>query len=215
MKLKWILLGLSLLFLQHQGFAVKKKKVARKKISAVSKPTPSAPGAAAFRFTELPLCQNDYLFPKWQLAIVKDFVFPAGVKAPSNYRLVTIHDGKLFEYLSYVPYDFEKAEKKMIQIPLYMNGVLTCKDYRIMRVQTMDSALQAAYPKIMSFKAYDPNNPLNTARIDCDEFHTKIMIREEGQTYFVQPYPFKNKTFYACYGKNDPNFKKEDFERSN
>jgi hypothetical protein len=146
------------------------------------------------------------------LAIVKGFEFPKGMKAPANYRLASINDAKLNEYLSYVPYDFEKSVKKMIQLPLYQNGLLTCKEYRIVRVQTMDSALQAKYPQLMSFKAYDPNNPLNTARIDCDGESTKILIYEDGQSYFVQPCLFKNKWFYACYGKNDPNFKKYDFE---
>ncbi|MBL7774084.1 MAG: hypothetical protein JNM95_14565 [Chitinophagaceae bacterium] len=215
MKLKWILLGLVFLFCIEASFAAKKKKVVRKKNNTTVKATQKSPGTPAFRYTQLPLCKNTYQFPAWNLAIVKDFVFPSGVKAPANYRLACINEAKLNDYLSYVPYDFEKAEKKMIQIPLYINGSLICRDYRIVRVQTMDTALQAKYPKLMSFKAYDPANPLNTARIECDENFTKMSVSEEGQTYFVQPYRFRNITFYACYGKNDPNFKKEDFEVSN
>jgi hypothetical protein len=81
-----------------------------------------------------------------------------------------------------------------------------------MRVVTLDTALQAKYPDIMSFKGHDAGNPTNTVRIDCNGTSSSFMIREENETLYIQPVEFKNRIYYACYSKNDPNFSKEDFE---
>jgi glutamine amidotransferase-like uncharacterized protein len=77
----------------------------------------------------------------------------------------------------------------------------------------MDSVLQAKYPQLMSFKAFEKGNNLNAARIDCDGFSTKFMVTYNGTTYFVNPVKFKNKIYYASYTKDDPNFVKQKFER--
>lgn len=215
MKLKWILLGLVVVFGSSSLHAQKKKKKKSRQTNiTVAKPKEMAPKLPVKTYTSLPLCNNDFQFPYWQLAIVKDFVFPANMQAPSQYRLTTITDTLLNQYLKAVPYDFQKEKPKKIQLPLFKNGLITCKDYCIERVITMDSALQAKYPQLMSFKAWDPNNKLNTARIDCDSLSTKVMIRDEDETYFITPVVFQEQTFYACYAKKDPNFKKDDFEKN-
>ena len=77
----------------------------------------------------------------------------------------------------------------------------------------MDSALQAKYPQLMSFRVYEKSNLLNAGRIDCDGVSTKMMITYNQETYFVTPVQFNKKRYYASYSKNDPNFKKETFER--
>jgi hypothetical protein len=130
--------------------------------------------------------------------------------APANYRLLSISDKQLDEYLHSIPYD---NSDKHITIPLYMNGIMECKDFTITRTETMDSVLQAKYPQLMSFKAFEKGNNLNAARIDCDGSSTKFMVTYNGTTYFVNPVKFKNKIYYASYTKDDPNFVKQKFER--
>ena len=80
------------------------------------------------------------------------------------------------------------------------------------QTSSQDSALQAKYPELMSFKAMEDSNPLNTARIDCDGNSTRIVVQYDGETYFVTPFMFNKKIYYACYSKNDPNFIKQSFE---
>jgi hypothetical protein len=214
MKLNWILLGLVIFVgIPSTCAAKKKKKVVKPKTTKIETPLKN-PKVQPNTFSTLSLCSNDYSFPNWRLAIVRGFVFPKNMQAPSQFRLATINDTALTQYLQSIPFDFEKPQKKKIQIPIYKNGLINCKEYRIERVVTMDSALQAKYPMLMSFKAYDPENPLNTARIDCDGKNTKIMITDDSEIYFVTPILFNKNTFYACYAKSDPNFKKDDFEKN-
>jgi hypothetical protein len=156
------------------------------------------------------LCSSKNGMPVWYMAIVKDFQFPTNFMAPANYRLLSISDKQLDEYLHSIPYD---NSDKHITIPLYMNGIMECKDFTITRTETMDSVLQAKYPQLMSFKAFEKGNNLNAARIDCDGFSTKFMVTYNGTTYFVNPVKFKNKIYYASYTKDDPNFVKQKFER--
>ncbi len=152
------------------------------------------------------LCYTMYGMPSWYLAINKDFRFPVDMQQPSDYRLATINDTLLDNYLATVPYE---VYNKKINLPLYINRNISCREFMIQRVVTMDSALQAKYPKLKSFKAVDESNPLNVARIDCDGSSTRIMITYEGETYFVTPVVFNKKIYYACYSKNDPNFIKQ------
>lgn len=155
------------------------------------------------------LCYAFNGLPPWRLAVVKDFRFPIDWDAPAQYKLLSIDDTSLVLFLSKIPYD---SSKYKIKLPIYPQQQLQCTDMKISRVVTMDSALQAKYPKLMSFYAVDPENKLNTARIDTDGSDTKFMITYEGETYFIKPVIFNKKRYYVCYAKNDPNFIKQTFE---
>jgi hypothetical protein len=211
MKLKWILLGLVLLCAASiVNASVKKKKTKRKKTATTQKQLPPIkPGSVG---SSLPLCTNSYNFPYWGIAVVQGFQYPKNIKEPKIYKLASIINSELLAYLHSIPYETEKAEMKKIQLPIYRNGLLTCKEYHIVRVETMDSALQAKYPLLMSFRAFDPNDGMNNARIDCDGISAKALINDEGETFFLTPVTFLNQIFYSCYSKNDPNFIKDDFE---
>jgi len=184
-----------------------KKKIQQTKVAkeAVSDSTTSIQNK-----TSLMLCNTDYGMPTWYLNMVKGFRFPNNFKAPLNYRLVSIQETQLDEYLKTIPYD--KSESK-IKVPIYRNRTIDCVEFTIERVTTMDSALQAKYPQLMSFRVYEKSNLLNAGRIDCDGVSTKMMITYNQETYFVTPVQFNKKRYYASYSKNDPNFKKETFER--
>jgi hypothetical protein len=78
---------------------------------------------------------------------------------------------------------------------------------------TMDSALQAKYPELLSFKAFASDNSLNAARIDCDGINTRIMITYDSKVYYITSVVFNTITYYACYAKDDSNFIKQPFER--
>jgi len=156
------------------------------------------------------LCSSKNGMPVWYIAIQKDFQFPINMVEPANYKLLSISDKQLDEYLHAVPYT---PSDKHITIPLNINGILECKDFLITRTETMDSALQAKYPQLMSFKAFEKGNGLNDARIECDGTSTKFMVNYNGKTYFLNPVVFNKKTYYAAYSKDDPNFIKQKFER--
>ena len=156
------------------------------------------------------LCAARNGMPVWYLSVVKDFRFPEGFMAPMNYKLLSVSESDLNLYLHSIPYT---PSDKHVTIPLLVNGELECRDFQITRVETMDSALQAEYPELMSFVAREKGNSLNEARIDCDGTSTKISVRYDGRTYFVNPVMFNKKLFYATYTKDDPNFVKQAFER--
>lgn len=210
MKLKWIALSLAALLCVGTIEAQKKRKKKKviPKVAVVAK-VDTVPKKL---YHTLPICKNDFYFPEWELVVIKDFVFPSNMKTPANYRILSINQKDLNEYMASIPYENNGSMK--IQLPIFRNGVISCKDYLAMRVVTMDTALQAKYPEIMSFKGSDAANQANTVRIDCNGVGTSIMIREENETLFIEPVEFKNRIYYACYSKNDPNFTKDDFENN-
>lgn len=203
-------MAVSLMVLLCVGTLHGQKRKKSKKVIGKVVVTPKADTTPLKMYNTLPICKNDFYFPEWEMVVVKDFVFPSNMKTPSQYRILSINQKELNEYLKGIPYENNGSMK--IQLPLFRNGVITCKDYLAMRVVTMDTALQAKYPDIMSFKGHDAADPTNTVRIDCDGTSSSFMIREENETLFIQPVEFKKRIYYACYSKNDPNFKKEDFE---
>ena len=189
----------------------KKKKVQQKKTTqevVAASPTTIQTNVTT---SSLMLCNTDYGMPTWYLNMVKGFQFSSNFQAPLNYRLVTIQEKELEDYLKTIP--FEKSENK-IKVPIYSDRMIDCVEFTIERVTTMDSVLQAKYPNLMSFRIYEKSNQLNAGRIDCDGVSTKMMLTYNQETFFVTPVSFNKKTYYACYSKNDPNFKKEAFERN-
>ncbi len=196
------------LFMGHFNADAQKKKTKRQK-KVVKKTVVAAPIRTDTLNQSLLLCYTRYDMPSWYLAVNKDFRFPVDMQQPANYRLATINDTLFTNYLKTIP--FEVYNKK-VNLPLFVNQSIACKEFAIQRVVTMDSALQAKYPDLMSFKAVDEANPLNTARIDCDGSKTQIMMTIDGETYFANPILFNKKIYYACYSKNDPNFQKQSFE---
>jgi hypothetical protein len=207
--MKYFVLTCSMLFLFAFSSEAnkKKKKVLQTKTSKVV----VAASSSVIQVSSLMLCNADYGMPTWYLNMVKGFQFPSNFQAPLNYRLVTIQEKELGDYLKTIP--FEKSENK-IKVPIYSNRMIDCVEFTIERVTTMDSVLQAKYPDLMSFRIYEKSNQLNAGRIDCDGVSTKMMLTYNQETFFVTPVSFNKKTYYACYSKNDPNFKKESFERN-
>ena len=207
--MKYFVLTCSMLFLFAFSSEAnkKKKKVLQTKTSKVV----VAASSSVIQVSSLMLCNADYGMPTWYLNMVKGFQFPSNFQAPLNYRLVTIQEKELGDYLKTIP--FEKSENK-IKVPIYSNRMIDCVEFTIERVTTMDSVLQAKYPDLMSFRIYEKSNQLNAGRIDCDGVSTKMMLTYNQETFFVTPVSFNKKTYYACYSKNDPNFKKEAFERN-
>jgi hypothetical protein len=205
--MKYYVLTCSMLVLFAFSSVANKKKVKRAK---TSKEAVSVAPVTVQNHSSLMLCNTDYGMPTWYLNMVKGFRFPSNFRGPLNYRLVTIEEKQLQDYLKTIP--FEKSENK-INVPIYKNRTIHCVEFTIERVTTMDSTLQAEYPQLMSFRVYEKSNLLNAGRIDCDGVSTKMMITYNQETFFVTPVSFNKKTYYACYSKNDPNFKKESFER--
>ena len=196
------------LFVSYFTADAQKKKTKRVK-KAVKKTIVAAPIKTDTLNESLLLCYTRYDMPSWYLAVNKDFRFPVDMQQPAEYRLATINDTLFTNYLKTIPYE---VYNKKVNLPLYANYSIACKEFAIQRVVTMDSALQAKYPNLMSFKAVDEANPLNTARIDCDGNTTQIMMSIDGETYYATPILFNKKTYYACYSKGDPNFTKRSFE---
>lgn len=190
----------------------KKKTVKKQVVAVVPPPAPAViAGNEDPRFTNSRLlCASRNGMPVWYFGIVKGFEFPKGFTAPMNYKLLAINDVQLDEYLHTVPYT---PSDKHITIPLLINGLLECKDFQIIRTETMDSALQAEYPQLMSFVAREKGNSLNEARIECDGTAAKFMVTYNNRVYFINPVQFNKKLYYASYCKDDPNFVKKPFER--
>lgn len=207
---KYLLFTLVLIIGFNTSFGQKRKKYKTKKYNS-TKVTPKVSPATDTRFANtMLLCSSKNGMPVWYMGIQNGFAFPQNFAAPSQYKLVVINDMQLADYLKAIPYN---ASDKHITIPLYINQQLQCKEFMIERTVTMDSALQAKYPELMSFKAFEKGNNLNEARIDCDGKGTKFMVKYNGETYFVNPVQFQGKIFYASYSQSDPNFIKRSFER--
>ena len=155
------------------------------------------------------ICDATYPQPSWFLELPKGFQFPENFQKPADYRLVSTIDTVFSAYLNGIPYD---TGKRKLVLPVFIDHTLQCKEFNVSRTTTMDSALQAKYPELMSFKAFTTENSLNAARIDCDGINTRVMITYDKKVYYITSVVFNKLTYYACYAKDDSNFVKENFE---
>lgn len=211
MKNVFLFATLVLLFAHNAGAQKKGRKPSKKKVApkTVVAPAP-APVSETNPSNTMRLCDATLPQPAWFLELPKGFAFPANFPKPSAYRLVSTIDSTFMAFLNGIS---TEGNSSRITIPLFMNNTLVCKDFIINRTQTLDSALQAKYPFLMSFKAYAADNGLNAARIERDETAVRMMVTYDGKTYFVQSLPWNKRMLFACYAKDDPNFIKDKFER--
>lgn len=206
---KLLLFATAALVLGFQAGAQKKSRKSKKKV--ITKPVVApSPVSETNPSNTMRLCDAALPQPAWFLELPKGFSFPANFPKPSYYRLVSTIDSTFQTYLNGIP---TEGNSTKITLPLFINHMVVCKEFIINRTQTLDSALQAKYPFLLSFKAYAADNGLNAARIECDEQSVRMMITYDGKTYFVQSLLWNNRMLYACYAKDDPNFIKDKFER--
>jgi hypothetical protein len=156
------------------------------------------------------LCYSAIDWPSWYLTSIVGFQFPTNSVKPANYRLLKIDEPSMLNYFKKIPYTNSKFS---ITVPLFIEGTTQCKDFMVERVSNMDSTLQAKYPELMSFRAYEVNNPLNSGSINCDAKSTKYMFTYNTQVYYVTPLNYNGEHLYVAYSKNDPNFQKKAFEQ--
>ena len=207
---KFLLFAIGALLLVQSADAQKKsrkrtkKKVIAKPVVAPAKVSETNPS------NTMRLCDAVFPQPAWFLELPKGFSFPANFPKPAAYRLVSTIDSTFKSFLNGLS---AEGNTQKITLPLFMNNTVVCKEFIINRTQTLDSALQAKYPFLLSFKAYMADNSLNAARIECDETSVKMMITYEGKAYFVQSLLWNQRMLFACYAKDDANFVKEKFER--
>ncbi len=201
-----LLLTLALTAFMHADAGNKNKhKKKTKKATTANILTKIPAKSTGMRFCDAPGPQ-----PAWFLELPKGFQFPANFQQPGSYRLVSTIDTVFSSFLSSISY--ENSGQKIV-LPVLIDQTLQCKEFNVSRTMTMDSALQAKYPELMSFKAWTTENSLNAARIDCDGINTRIMITFDKKVYYVTSVIFNKTTYYACYAKDDSNFVKEKFER--
>ena len=156
------------------------------------------------------LCDATYPQPSWFLELPRDFKFPANFQQPAAYTLVSTIDTVFNSYLKSIPYDSSQVK---LLLPLFIDNTIHCKEFIVSRSMTMDSALQAKYPSLMSFKAFTTTNSLNAARIECDENSVKMMIIYDKKVYYINSVKYNKMNYYVCYAKDDINFVKDKFER--
>jgi len=190
--------------------AIEAKKTQKKKKAATQKVQPVLVEKNTNPANTLRLCDAVYPQPAWFIAHPSGFTFPANFQSPADYRILTTIDSSWKNYLKSVPYENSRMQ---LTLPLFMDGTVQCRDFIITRVETMDSALQAKYPDLMTFKASTVTNGLNTARIECDASSIKISITYDGKGYYIHPVEWNQRMYYVCYAKDDRNFVKQKFER--
>lgn len=155
------------------------------------------------------LCAAKDSMPAWYLNEPADFRFPANYPVPKEYQVYATVYPWLKTSLQKIPFTRNGGK---ITLPIPVQGGVQCIEYTIGRVLTMDSALQAKYPQLMSFAAYQTSNPLNDVRIDCDDNTIKMMVRHNGVTYFFQSLPYKSTYLFVAYEKNNAGISKQPFE---
>lgn len=184
----------------------KKKGAKSKTTNATKTPVKNEP---TILNNSLVLCASKDSMPAWYLNEPADFRFPANYPVPKQYQLFATVYPWLKTSLQKIPFGRDGGK---ITLPIPVNGGVQCIDYTIGRVLTMDSALQARYPQLMSFAAYQTSNPLNDVRIDCDDSNIKMMVRHNGVTYFFQSLPYKSTYLFVSYEKGNAGISKQPFE---
>ena len=174
-------------------------------------PKPAPPVAAPVAIPSgMRLCDAPYPQPAWFLEVPKGFKIPEGYPHPAHYQLLSTIDSSFLHFLQGIP--FEKSEPKKITLPVYLDQVVQCREMNIVRTMTLDSALQAEYPLLMSFKAFSGENALNAARIESDEKGARMRITWDKRVCFVRAIQYAQRTYYMCYTLDDPSLKKKTFE---
>ena len=201
----WIVFALMVLLTTPVLAQHKKRRVVKPKTNTTQVPV-STP---TLLNNSLVLCASIDSFPAWHLTEPADFKFPANFPAPTHYQLY----GTIYKWfkssLTKIPYAPASAR---LSIPVPIAGGVQCIDYTVKRVQTMDSVLQAKYPQLMSFSAAQVGNPLNDVRIDCDGDQITMMIRHQGETYFMRTMPYKGTYLFVAYNKQHAGYIKKPFE---
>jgi hypothetical protein len=205
---KWIGLLLIMVCVTIVSAQTKKKKVSKAKpnttrVAVANKQEPTILN------NSLLLCASKDSMPAWYLNEPADFRFPANYPVPTQYQLYATVYNWFKLSLQKIPFTRDGAS---ITLPIPVDGGVQCIDYSIGRVLTMDSALQAKYPQLMSFAAYQKGNPLNDIRIDCDDNNIKMMVRHNGEIFFYQTLPYKNTYLFLAYNKNRAGVIKKPFE---
>ena len=206
MKNLILFITLSLFMQDAMAFQHKRKKVKRATNKVIRIPEKKHPVLIPM----LRLCDAPSPQPAWFLDVSTNIVFPANFQRPANYRVITTIDSSLFSFLKGIPTVDSKVK---MMLPLFIDQTIECKEFIVSRTQTMDPALQAKYPQLMSFKAFAANNSLNAARIDCDENTIKMMVTYDKKVYFLTSMKQHGKLYFLSYAKDDPNFVKDKFER--
>lgn len=204
-----LLLSAFLLCINTDVLAKNRKRKLRKKTGTSANTKPTVPPQSG-KTKDLLLCANSENIPFWHLSPTSIINFPSTMQKPRFYRVLTYSESNMRAYLKNTP--FADSSVKII-IPVFMNNTLECKTFQLSRTKTMDDALQAKYPEIMSFKGFEPGNPFNTIRIETSEKTASFMINYNNDVLFINPITENGKTYYATYSKNDPNFIKKEFEK--
>lgn len=193
----WVLLVLGSVATGTAQPKKKKKETSKPKAGIVNLSSASAP---TILNNSLLLCASKDSMPAWYLNEPADFRFPANYPKPIQYQVYGTMYGWFKAALQKIPFAYNGGT---ITLPLPIEGGVQCIEYTIGRVLTMDSVLQAKYPQLMSFAAFQKGNPLNDVRIDCDDKNIKMMFRHNGETYFYQSLPYKNTYLFVAYNKNE------------
>jgi len=75
--------------------------------------------------------------------------------------------------------------------------------FKIYEAETMSPELQAAYPQIKTYRAFDISNPHKTAKIDFTFWGFHAMVFDGQSTYVVDPYSRVSDDWYVSYYKKD------------
>jgi subtilisin-like proprotein convertase family protein len=122
---------------------------------------------------------------------------------PQTFRSVELDAAGLSTWLNQVPERFTKAAHKMPVLVLPMPDG-SKQRFQLVESPVMAPELQSRYPETRCFTGYGVDEP--GALLKCDwtpwGFHAMI-LRQQAETVFIDPYIHGNTAFYTVYYKKD------------
>src|SRR6185437_2076651 len=119
---------------------------------------------------------------------------------PDHYLVYSLNISALQAQLSSISDNPSNAETISLPMP---DG--TYKDFKLWQSHIMPAEMEARYPEIRTYTAYEVNNQNITAKIDFTLRGFHAMIYDGNNTAFIDPYTNINDGYYICYYSHDYN----------
>lgn len=119
------------------------------------------------------------------------------IQQPNAYRIYTLDNASMKQYLSDVGSSIEAAKTITIPAP---DG--SYKTFKVWKNTAMAPELASNYPEIQTFDGVDVENPGVSAKFGFNMFGFSAYVFDGAKTFIIDPYSNANDGYYMVFYKN-------------
>jgi|GEM_PF-2182270 len=130
-----------------------------------------------------------------------------GRKLPLKYEVYTVDQDQAAAFFE----DIQKNKGGRMTLP--MPADVGCRTFTLMPSGTLNAALAAKYPKLVSLKGAEEKEKLNTVRLDYDGEKINAEISWNYKVFIIQPWRDNDTLYYLVSRAEDTGYEKVPFEK--